>query len=308
MHFVGIPTLIIFSFATKFWLFLILVSNSLYFSSNFEFGTIHRWFDDPFWPTLLFNESSYNPSTNTSMQSIIWWNLSLINSYLYQSSYSKCRNIVLLLLSVIFPYNSTLNSASPVWLLKRGLFCLSSVSAWHTVYLFVSVNLWSIAAISALAVLSICILILRQWLYIRNTLRSHFRIQEKYLYCVCAGGVKAAKRGDFIRINPAFKSYISRLYFKQALARIRCYYNFIISRLRCGNHNLSVIIVLNGCSSAVTCNIAQQPDFHILHHIAAPHRDGLLPCNMVLLHQAVSWCQGQNPFRMTRSADSDLLR
>ena len=120
MHFVGIPTLIIFSFATKFWLFLILVSNSLYFSSNFEFGTIHRWFDDPFWPTLLFNESSYNPSTNTSMQSIIWWNLSLINSYLYQSSYSKCRNIVLLLLSVIFPYNSTLNSASPVWLLKRG--------------------------------------------------------------------------------------------------------------------------------------------------------------------------------------------
>ena len=34
--------------------------------------------------------------------------------------FNFCRNIVLLLLSVIFPYNSTLHSASPVWLLKRG--------------------------------------------------------------------------------------------------------------------------------------------------------------------------------------------
>ena len=35
---------------------------------------------------------------------------------------------------------------------------------------------------------------------------------------------------------------------------------------------------------AVTCNITKQTNLHILHHIAASHRDGVLAGNMILLH------------------------
>lgn len=35
---------------------------------------------------------------------------------------------------------------------------------------------------------------------------------------------------------------------------------------------------------AVAIDITFQMYLHILHHIAASHRDGVLPCNMVLLH------------------------
>ena len=51
---------------------------------------------------------------------------------------------------------------------------------------------------------------------------------------------------------------------------------------------------ITGIYLAITIDISQQMYFHILHHIAASHRDGVLPCNMVLLHHLHGVGAGRN--------------
>ena len=46
--------------------------------------------------------------------------------------------------------------------------------------------------------------------------------------------------------------------------------------------------------TAVTCNITKQANLHILRHILRTHRDGILPCNMVLLHHLHGVGAGEN--------------